>query len=202
MQSFEQNSLRLRVLQGVSRSSSMVIAYLMWDRGLSFDEAFKHVKARAESPVQMTANSLSRRSPLLSPATLRSHLLLLSPNLSAPLSRCNLITAVVSPPRRASQEARGVANPNAGFLARLIEFGQRVGKGANCEGGTGGKSSEPRLHRIIPWYIAPIAQLVEGKARAHSDPRTAIRAQRSAHSDPLAAACRTLPPLHVTCHTM
>ncbi|XP_073299832.1 protein-tyrosine-phosphatase MKP1-like [Primulina huaijiensis] len=31
--------------QGVSRSNSLVIAYLMWKEGLSFDDAFQHVKA-------------------------------------------------------------------------------------------------------------------------------------------------------------
>ena len=32
--------------QGVSRSSSMTIAYLMWKRDLTFDQAFQHVKER------------------------------------------------------------------------------------------------------------------------------------------------------------
>ncbi|XP_059280598.1 protein-tyrosine-phosphatase MKP1-like [Lycium ferocissimum] len=31
--------------QGVSRSTSLVIAYLMWKEGLSFEDAFQHVKA-------------------------------------------------------------------------------------------------------------------------------------------------------------
>ncbi|XP_075504730.1 protein-tyrosine-phosphatase MKP1-like isoform X1 [Primulina tabacum] len=31
--------------QGVSRSNSLVIAYLMWKEGMSFDDAFQHVKA-------------------------------------------------------------------------------------------------------------------------------------------------------------
>ncbi|KAM3358635.1 protein-tyrosine-phosphatase MKP1-like [Capsicum galapagoense] len=31
--------------QGVSRSASLVIAYLMWKEGLSFEDAFQHVKA-------------------------------------------------------------------------------------------------------------------------------------------------------------
>ena len=80
--------------QGVSRSSSMVIAYLMWKEGLSFDAAYTKTK-----------------------------------------------------------EARGVCNPNAGFICRLLAFGKDIAGGE--------PPSPPRLYRMCPFVGGPVARGVE-----------------------------------------
>jgi len=79
--------------QGVSRSSSMVTAYLMWSRRMRFDDAFALVKSR-----------------------------------------------------------RGVANPNAGFTAKLMEFDQRL---------HGNVAAGKRLYRMAPWYLEPVPTKIE-----------------------------------------
>ncbi|KAL1524506.1 hypothetical protein AB1Y20_019400 [Prymnesium parvum] len=87
--------------QGVSRSSSMVIAYLMWTHNLSYSEAFQRVK-----------------------------------------------------------DIRGVANPNAGFIARLIQFGHRI---HNTK-----PSPKPSLYRLAPYYSRPIPRRVRTMQLLHS----------------------------------
>ena len=102
--------------QGVSRSSSMAIAYLMWKEGLNFDEGFTRVKT-----------------------------------------------------------ARGVCNPNAGFICRLLAFGKDIHA---IE-----PPSPPRLYRLSPFVGGPVARSVDsddsackaagGVCAAVLDPRTA-----------------------------
>ena len=81
--------------QGVSRSSSMAIAYLMWKEGINFDEGFTRVKT-----------------------------------------------------------ARGVCNPNAGFICRLLAFGKDIAATK--------PPSPPRLYRLSPFVGGPVARLVDG----------------------------------------
>ena len=47
---------------------------------------------------------------------------------------------------------RGVANPNAGFIARLMEFDQRL---------RGDAAAGERLYRMVPWYDEPFPLKIE-----------------------------------------
>ena len=65
---------------------------------------------------------------------------------------------------------RGVANPNTGFICRLLEFGQRIGLPSNQ------KPMAPlRLYRMSPWYGAPVARPIDGElSSAELDTRSAF----------------------------
>ena len=65
---------------------------------------------------------------------------------------------------------RGVANPNTGFICRLLEFGQRIGLPSNQ------KPMAPlRLYRMSPWYGAPVARPIDGElSAAELDTRSAF----------------------------
>jgi len=85
--------------QGVSRSSTMVIAYMMWKRGLSFNDAFRQVKA-----------------------------------------------------------ARAVANPNAGFIVKLISFDKALRADSPPD--------PPRLYRMAPEVGGPVGRQVDSAESA------------------------------------
>ena len=65
---------------------------------------------------------------------------------------------------------RGVANPNTGFICRLLEFGQRIGLPSNQ------KPMAPlRLYRMSPWYGAPVARPIDGElSSSELDTRSAF----------------------------
>jgi hypothetical protein len=160
--------------QGVSRSASLVIAYVMWTRGLNFLDAHTLVK-----------------------------------------------------------EARGVAEPNAGFVCALVAFWKRLrarpltapsptaasadggrtprsggsGSGSSSSGGgssssgsssSGGGSSgsqevpEMRVYRMVPHYNGPAPREVAlSWARGHVGDATA---ELGEHLDPRSAFVVHLPP--------
>jgi len=93
--------------QGVSRSSAMAIAYLMWTNGCGYESAYAFVRER-----------------------------------------------------------RGVASPNAGFIARLMQLAKRFAAPT---------PTAPRLYRMVPAHTAPRARSVDGPCSvAMLDPRTAV----------------------------
>ena len=123
--------------QGVSRSSSMVIAYLMWKEGLSFDAAYTKTK-----------------------------------------------------------EARGVCNPNAGFIC-ASSFGKDIAGGE--------PPSPPRLYRMCPFVGGPVARGVEARAARRSRSACSTRAPRSCStarpatsSTAATSATPTTPPARAT----
>lgn len=58
------------------------------------------------------------------------------------------------------KDIRGVANPNAGFIARLIQFGHRI---HNTK-----PSPKPSLYRLAPYYSRPIPRRVRTMQLLHS----------------------------------
>ena len=93
--------------QGVSRSSAIAIAYLMWTNGWGYEPAYNYVRER-----------------------------------------------------------RGVASPNAGFIARLMHLAKRLAEPT---------PTMPRLYRMAPAYAAPRSRSVDGTPTvANLDPRTAF----------------------------
>jgi len=93
--------------QGVSRSSAMAIAYLMYANGWGYEPAYAFVRER-----------------------------------------------------------RGIASPNAGFIARLMQLAKRFAAPT---------PTATRLYRMVPAHTAPRARSVDGLCSAAMlDPRTAM----------------------------
>ena len=64
------------------------------------------------------------------------------------------------------RERRGIASPNAGFIARLMQLATRLAAPT---------PTETRLYRMVPAHTAPRARSVDGPCSAAMlDPRTAL----------------------------
>ena len=185
--------------QGVSRSASLVIAYVMWTRGLNFLDAHTLVK-EARGVAEPNAGFVCalvafgkrlRARPLTAP----------SPTAASADGG--------STPRSAASADGGSAPPSAGGGSSSSSGGGSGGSSGGSSGSSGSSGSqevqemrvyppvpdasrEMRVYRMVPHYNGPAPREVElSWARVHQGDATA---ELGEHLDPRSAFVVHLPP--------